>query len=86
MTDFHLFCAIQRVWSTSPSPASLLKEAQARWKHIPLGSGTRHFSFNSEMVPEILTLDYICSPERAKAIRLVYRSLKAAGVDVALTI
>lgn len=90
MTDFHLFCAIQRVWSTSPSLAPLLKEAQARWRYIPIDREDHYKFFRGEsVVADLLLKEYIvgnCSSLRRKATMLAYRSLKAAGVDVALTI
>jgi hypothetical protein len=87
MSDFHLFCAIQRVWSTSPSMAPLLKEAQARWEYISLESNRAYEEFVTDtVVASLLSIEHIDSPRRTKAIRLAYRSLKQAGVDVALTI
>ena len=89
MTDFHLFCAIQRVWSTSPSLAPLLKEAQARWNHISIDHVAdyhNHFEHES-VVAGLLSSEYLVySNLRRKATVLAYRSLKAAGVDVDLTI
>ena len=87
MTDFHLFCAIQRVWSTSPSLPPLLKEAQARWKYIQIDREDYCTLFRDvSTVANLLTLYYLCSTVRRKATMLAYKSLKEAGVDVDLTI
>ena len=87
MSDFHLFCAIQRVWSTSPSLAPLLKEAQARWMHCSIEAHRAYGEFvGDSVVSDLLSIDYLTSHARRKATVLAYRSLKAAGVDVALTI
>ena len=87
MSDFHLFCAIQRVWSTSPSLAPLLKEAQARWMHCSIDTHRAYGEFVTDtVVADLLSMEHIDSPRRRSATVLAYRSLKAAGVDVALTI
>ena len=87
MTDHHLFCAIQRVWSTSPSLAPLLEEAQARWRYISIEAHRAYGEFVVDsVVSDLLSIDYLTSHARRKATVLAYKSLKAAGVDVALTI
>ena len=87
MTDHHLFCAIQRVWSTSPSLAPLLEEAQARWRYISIEAHRAYGEFVTDtVVADLLSMEHIDSPRRRSATVLAYRSLKAAGVDVALTI
>lgn len=90
MTDYHLFCAIQKVWSTSPSVAPLLKEAQARWHSILIDETDKNRScleFSGDFrISDLLSTEYVFSPLRRKAILLAYKSLRQAGVDVALTI
>lgn len=90
MTDYHLFCAIQKVWSTSPSLAPLLKEAQARWHSILIDETDKNRScleFSGDFrISDLLSIKYVFSPLRRRAILLAYKSLRQAGVDVALTI
>lgn len=87
MTDFHLFCAIQRVWCTSPSMAPLLKEAQARWEYIKVSQkGLSDDFYPVCKVSDFFTDRFFQSSLRREATRLAYKNLKAAGVEVALTI
>lgn len=87
MTDFHLFCAIQKVWSTSPSLPPLLREAQDRWRHISIEHNADLYGdFDGLSVADLLTSNYFHSSLRRKATVLAYRSLKVKGVDVALTV
>ena len=87
MTDFHLFCAIQKVWSTNPSLLPLLKEAQARWEYLSVKLTDKSKDFYSvQKVSDLFTESYFLSSLRWEATRLAYRNLKAAGVEVALTI
>jgi hypothetical protein len=90
MSNFHLFCAIQRVWSTSQALPPLLREAQARWKYIQIDKEDNNkleFFRGESTVADLLSEEHIIgSSLRRKATVLAYRSLKAAGVDVALTI
>jgi hypothetical protein len=88
MTDFHLFCAIQKVWATNPHLVPLLWEAQARWNlSVKFTESVKFTDFHSvQKVSDFFTERYFVSPLRWEAIRLAYRNLKAAGVEVALTI
>lgn len=87
MSDFHLFCAIQKVWSTSPSLPPLLREAQDRWRYISIEHNADLCEdFDGLSVADLLTLTHFHSSQRRKATVLAFRSLKVKGVDVALTI